>query len=289
MYKEYHGRIRSFTKCLGNQLEEKHMSTFTIMVLVCLIAFLCEWIDSALGMGYGTILSPVLILMDFPVLEVVPAILLTQAFGGLSAAYSHHRCNNVQFSMDSAGFSKDLVTVFWITSFGVVASVFAVLVAINFISKQVLTTYIGFLVLIIGFLLLIGFTFKYSVSRMVLVGIVSAFNKGLSGGGFGPLVTGGQMILGNEQKRAVGCTTFAEAPICIVGFLTYWWTKGIPNWNLVIALGIGSVVAGPLGAYTTMKLGQRERLKVTVAILLMILGSLTLLKVFGYIAVPVSM
>ena len=56
---------------------------------------------------------------------------------------------------------------------------------------------------------------------MLLVGLVSAFNKGLSGGGFGPVVAGGLVIVGQEAKAAIATTTAAEVPVCIAGFLTY--------------------------------------------------------------------
>jgi len=56
------------------------------MVLVLVAAFLCEMIDSSLGMLYGTILSPVLIIAGFDPLMVVPSILFSQAIGGIIAS-----------------------------------------------------------------------------------------------------------------------------------------------------------------------------------------------------------
>lgn len=80
---------------------------------------------------------------------------------------------------------------------------------------------------------------------MLAVGVLSAFNKGISGGGFGPVVTSGQIIAGREGKSSIGTTTFAEAPICIAGFLTFLAAKGVSDWNLVVFLGIGAL-AGAL-------------------------------------------
>ena len=39
------------------------------------LAFVCEFIDSTLGMGYGTSLTPILLLMGLEPLQVVPAVL----------------------------------------------------------------------------------------------------------------------------------------------------------------------------------------------------------------------
>ena len=260
----------------------------TTLVIVCFVAFACEWVDGAIGMGYGTILSPTLVIMGFPVLEVVPAILITQAFGGICAGGFHHLFSNASFILKGGKPSDDLKTVFWITSLGMIASAFASFVAVNVISKTALSIYIGAMVALMGILLLLGFTFKYSNSRMVLVGFVSALNKGLSGGGYGPLVTGGQMVLGNEYKSSVACTTLAEPPICIAGFIAYAVFNGVNNWRLILALGIGAILAGPLGAYTT-KVLNGKRLKKIVAVLLVVLGTLSLLKACGLIHAPISL
>ncbi len=263
-------------------------TTLSVLVALCLLAFVCEWIDSSLGMGYGTILSPALITLGFPVLTVVPAILLSQALGGLSATYFHHSYKNAHFKIQNGAFSEDLKTVLWISSLGIFASIFASFVGVKILSKTELSTYIGILVLLMGFFILIGFTFRYSPQKMVLVGLVSAFNKGISGGGFGPLVTGGQMMLGNKHNRAVGITTFSEAPICIAGFLAYMAINGIERPEVVVALTVGSIAASPLGAHTTMKLSKKY-LKEVVAFLLVLLGILTLMKTYGIINIPVSM
>jgi len=68
-------------------------------------------------------------------------------------------------------------------------SIIAVFIAIN-IPK----TYIRILVVFMGAVLLLNKTFTFSWQKMMAVGIFSAFNKALSGVGFGPVVTGCQII-----------------------------------------------------------------------------------------------
>lgn len=159
------------------------MNGLLIIGIVILIAFLAEYIDSSLGMGYGTILSPLLIGMGFAPLIVVPAVLFSQAMGGFIAAAFHHEFKNVDFGPKT----KDSRMVYIITTFGILATIVAVLVAIN-IPQEVLKTYIGILVLIMGSLLLLRQKFSFSWGKIVGIGIISAFNKGLTGGGFGPVV-----------------------------------------------------------------------------------------------------
>lgn len=58
-------------------------------IWILLAAFVCEFIDSSLGMMYGTILSLVLILAGFDPLLAVPSILLSQATWRFSASVFH--------------------------------------------------------------------------------------------------------------------------------------------------------------------------------------------------------
>jgi len=114
---------------------------------------------------------------------------------------------------------------------------------------------------------------------MLGVGLISSFNKGLSGGGFGPVVTSGQIIAGNNPKGAVAATTLAEAPICLAGFLTYVLTKGFSSWYFLLALSIGAILAAPFGALLTSKMNEKK-MRPLLGILALVLGIWTLTKVF---------
>ena len=272
------------------------MSIETI-ILIVLGAFVCELIDASMGMMYGTILSPVLIIAGFEPVLVVPSILLSQALGGFTASMFHHRFRNVNLALKTInpkiiarkiselgciesfkkGTTKDFKVSFCVISFGIVATIIAALIAIS-IPKVVLKTYIGILVLVMGIILLLGSKFKFSWKKMVAVGALSAFNKGLSGGGFGPVVTSGQIMAGRDGKNSIGATTFAEAPICIVGFLTFLIAKGIYSWNLVVFLSIGALLGAPLGALLTSKFKSEKRLKIILGILTLVLGAWTLIR-----------
>lgn len=270
-----------------------------LFLIIIVLAFACEFVDSSVGMGYGTILSPLLIGIGFEPLFVVPALLLSQAVGGLMASLFHQRLRNVSFSLQS----KDLKIFLIITGSGVLATIFAAVVALN-IPKVVLNTYIGVLVLAMGVLVLINLTFRFSLWRIIGVGIISAFNKGLSGGGFGPIVTSGQIISGHRAKRAVGVTTFAEAPICITGFLTFvigkliiqsdvpilsrpigeiaktlFLSQSILRWDLLLALLIGVMFVAPIGPLLTKKIAKK-RWRFVLGPLILVLGAWVLIKTY---------
>ena len=273
--------------------------TLGMFLLLFAMAFVCEFIDSSLGMGYGTILSPILIIMGFDPLVAVPALLLSQAFGGFTAAIFHHQFENAKFTKGS----RDLKVVLIITSLGIGATIFAACVALS-IPKIYIKAYIGVLVLVMGIIMLSNKSFKFSWKRMLGIGILSSFNKALSGGGFGPVVTAGQIVSGQEHKGAIAATTLAEAPICTVAFLTYMigrviqemgsgimsmpvedffaamFSAKIFHWQLVLALLLGSVFVAPFGAFTT-KIIKTEKLTLILGILVVLLGIWTLWKTFA--------
>ena len=74
--------------------------------LIPLFAFFCEYADSTLGMGYGTTLTPVLLLMGFSPAQIVPAVLLSELITGLLAGIFHHREGNVNFKPKTADIFK---------------------------------------------------------------------------------------------------------------------------------------------------------------------------------------
>jgi hypothetical protein len=60
------------------------------------MAFLAELVDSTLGMGYGTTLTPLMMLIfGLEPLQIVPAVLLSELITGLAAGFSHHSFGNV--------------------------------------------------------------------------------------------------------------------------------------------------------------------------------------------------
>ena len=270
--------------------------TVGLFLMLFFLAFVCEFIDSSMGMGYGTILAPTLIIFGFNPLVVVPSILLSQAFGGLTASIFHHQFRNVSFNRNSRDFKAFL----YISGFGIVATIFAALLSIN-LPKIVLKTYIGVLVLTMGFIVLRNYAFNFSWKRLIGIGIISAFNKGLSGGGFGPVVTAGQILSGQNHKNAIGVTTLAEAPICLVGFVTFIIGRTVMElngrvlnmpfsdfldhlfaphmfrWELLLALLLGSIFVTPFGAFTT-RIINKKIMNNLLGVLITILGIWTLAK-----------
>lgn len=247
------------------------------LALVFILAFIFEIIDSSLGQGYGTLGSPVFILLGFDPKIVVPSILISQATGGLIGSWRQNYHKNADFTNHS---TADMKKVYVITLAGILGVIFAAWVGFK-LPKDIMTTYIGLVVLVMGILIVSGKRLNFSWKKLGVIGAISAFNKGLSGGGYGPVVAGGQVIVGVDGKPAVGITNFAEAPICIAGFATWvLMQKVFPPFAVVIPMIAGAALAPLIGAWITYKLPENKFLKILGAVII-ILGILTLLKVLN--------
>jgi len=270
-----------------------------IIITLVICAFLCEYLDSTLGMGYGTTLTPAFLLMGFSPMQIIPAILLSELISGLLAGIFHHREGNVNLKPKNAEafkirnmlsplgyvetirktFPLHLKVALLLAVCSIVGTVAAVFIAAS-IPKFWLKLYIGCLVLLMGIIILICFNknFRFSWKKVALLGLIASFNKGMSGGGYGPVVTSGQIMSGMEVKTAVGITSLAEGLTCLVGVVAYIFISKNPvDWKLAPYIVIGAVLSVPLSA-KSVKLISTRNLKLAIALLTITLGILTILK-----------
>ncbi|MFH1068074.1 MAG: sulfite exporter TauE/SafE family protein, partial [Candidatus Glassbacteria bacterium] len=176
------------------------------------------------------------------------------------------------------GIPLHLKVVLLIASCSIVGTVGAVLIAIT-LSKFYLTLYIALLMLVIGVVILatVNRRFDFSWKKVTFLGLIASFNKGISGGGYGPVVTGGQLLAGIDEKNAVGVTSLAEGLTCFVGILTYLLTAREVDLVLAPYLVIGAIISVPFAALTVKKI-RGQRLKLLIGLATMILGILVIVK-----------
>jgi len=269
------------------------------LIFIALLAFVCEYLDSTLGGGYGTILSPVLLLFGFTPMQIVPAILLSELISGLLAGFFHHWEGNVNLKPATADIFKirnmlsplgyiekfrktvplHLKVALLLAVCSIVGTITAVLVAVN-IPKFWLKLYIGCLVLAMGIIILVCLNrqFKFSWKKITFLGIIASFNKGMSGGGYGPVVTSGQILAGIEGKSAVGITSLSEGLTCLVGVIAYILvSRNLIDWKLAPWIIAGAVFSVPLSA-KSVKIISTKKLKLAIAILTIVLGTVTIIK-----------
>jgi len=241
-------------------------------ILVFLLALLCEYVDSSLGMGYGTTLTPLLLLAGFAPLDIVPAVLLSEALTGLAAGLLHQRDGNVNFLRDARARRTALLLIALSTAGAIVAATLAVQV-----SRETLTALIAAIIIAMGVVILLTIRrpLRYRPGGIVAIGAVAAFNKSLSGGGYGPLVTAGQVVSGLPPKHAVAISSVAESFTCVVGLAAYLALGREIDWGLTLPLVAGALLSVPIATLTVRRLPEKG-LRTAVGLVTLALGALAL-------------
>lgn len=250
--------------------------TIEILILIFAVSFLLEYFDAGVGMGYGEI-AALLLLLGIAVHEAVFAVLVTGMILNLFSAGLHHTFKNVDFNWGS----KELKIAATLMGFGVLGVLIGVGVALT-LPPIILKMYIGLLIIGMGIRILVhkrkG---KFSWKRLMGFGALAAFNKGMSGGGYGPIITSGQIDSGVESKKAVGITSLAEAVVSLTAIIVYFFIDGRVYIDIPLfgALLLGGLIAVPVATHTVRLISAR-RLKTATGDVSIILGALVLVQIF---------
>ena len=259
-------------------MSERTVMNIVNMVVLSVISFFPALIDSSLGMGYGFTVTPLLLLMGYSPIEAVPAVLVSSVVGDLLGTYFHQEYKNVDFSFRSRSFKIALM----IGVLGGIGALFGALVAIG-ISSLYLKTYIGLLVTVLGVFILFSdklrINMDFSWPRMVMIGVIGAFNKGVSGSGFGPVVTTGGLLSGLDEKSTVAIQCLSEIPVCIIGFMTFVLKGCCVNWSLALCVSVGAAFSSPVAAWFVHKV-PANKLRPMIGVMAVLLGIFTLIKAY---------
>lgn len=265
--------ILAFSKDLS--IAADYSGSAMLFTGIVILAFFAEYVDSSLGMGYGTTLTPLLLILGYSPLQIVPAVLLSEFVSGITSGTLHHKLGNVDLGRKTAG--RKIMLVLALCS--LVGTVLAVFLAIS-LPKTYVKAYIGIMILSIGLFIFFGRRLLggFSWSKIAGVGTIAAFNKGISGGGYGPVVTGGQIVAGVPEKHAVGITSFAEGLVCAVGLVLYILLGQGITWSLCIPLVLGALLSVPAAVWT-VKVLPESVMRRSIGYATLFLGTLTLIRV----------
>lgn len=238
------------------------------------MAFLCELIDTSIGGGYGTILVPFALALGVNPFVIIPAVLFSEICTGFLGGAFHHWFKNVSFRIVGLDFIL-----------GFVGIAIGVLTGVS-IPSRILKTWIGLIVLGCGILMLFTLKERYIVKGAfklrndIPLTLICSFNKGISGGGYGPVSTAGLIAVQADPKKAVGSTILSEGIVCLMGFLMFTLIgKATFHLNsLTICITTAACLATFPGAFLTKKM-DTKRLKLIITGFILCLGIYTLLRV----------
>lgn len=272
------------------------MAIESIFIVIFILSLFAEYMDATIGMGYGTTLTPLLLLIGFSPLQIVPSILLSQFICGIFAARLHQRAGNVSFDFKNdtehkivkrlgklgylpRSIASKVAMVLVMSS--IVGVVVAVLIALT-LPIFYLKLYISLIVIAMGIIIVFKHKTRneFSWNKIVGLGVLASFNKGISGGGYGPLIVSGQILSGVETKNSIAITALAEGATCFIGVITYFIVGTNVDWMLAPYLVTGSLISVPLSVYTVKRMPVKQ-FTLIIGVATTFLGLFSLYKLFN--------
>ena len=254
------------------------MSGAVQLIIVAIIAFLSSLLNTVSGGGFGTIFTPSLVLLGYDLKEAVVCSLISQITSNISVTMIYHRFGVIMEVGIRRKFYKDIFLMSVCGLIGVLVSLFLL---VN-LPYSVFKIYTGLMVMLVGLLVL---TIKREIKeettsaiKLAAISIVSAFNKCVSGGGFGPLLSGGQVLSGIKVKSALIRTFIVEMVVCAGGLLIYLYIGVIIDAYLLLTASLCSAVVSPLSVRIIRSVSE-DSLRKIMGMLITILGIAMLLKV----------
>ncbi|MFW9969811.1 MAG: sulfite exporter TauE/SafE family protein [Candidatus Odinarchaeota archaeon] len=243
-------------------------------IIIFVVAFSSAFINSLIGGGYGTLATPWLILIGLEPLEFIPSLLLTHGLMSLFLILivrRNFKNGTICEFKEECFYEKTALK--YLVSFGVVGLILSMLI-INYVNSVFIKFYIGMLTIFLGIALYLlrKKRIHFSKSKMIGVSIVAAFNKGISGGGYGTVISCGQILSGIHCKKAVSTSYYAETIISIIGFGLYiLLLKTIIPWEITIFMLLGVFFAIPFAMKSFEKVSNRS-ITFIISVILLILG-----------------
>lgn len=252
-------------------------------VSLLFLAFVLELVDNGFGGGFGTILSPLLVIFGFDPKVLVPAILVSEAVSGFWGGFWHWRFHNVDWRAVGSTLVGSLV-----------AMGLATYVMSSVLSPATLRVVISVFAVVMGvFVVVRSYVFrrieKVNLARhrwlLAVMGFLIGYQKGTSGGNYGPFSVTGYMVMGLPAAVAIGSTTVAEGIACALGVGMLTQTTAFTVW-IVAAISIGAFVADPISAFINNRLKKKLQPPFhgrLIGLAMTFVGIIALLRTFGLI------
>ncbi|MFZ1985526.1 MAG: sulfite exporter TauE/SafE family protein [Desulfatitalea sp.] len=206
-------------------------SEWSIVWSVVLLAAFFEFMDASAGMGFGTALTPLLLMVGFDPKQIVPVVMIQQGAAGLVGAFLHREFENVEWKFKPMSETIKLAVIIVIS--GVIFNVLAIVGVYKIfeVDKIWIKLYVALLLLMMGVTSL--FQSKkarpYKPNKMVFWASLAGFNKGVGGGGYGPVVTIGGLMAGVPVKSMMAVTAISEGSVS---------TCSVIVWLLMLGSGV---------------------------------------------------
>lgn len=260
-----------------------------IIPVVVILAFLFETMDSCAGMGFGTGLTPLLFVLGYEPLQVVPILLISEAITGFTSGFFHQEFGNVNFKLKKPinRETKVMLNIAVLGCFAIILSVFLTYYAIQ-VDKSLIKTYVAILVIVMGIIAMVKIkteTSTYKPKLLTFFSVLAGFNKGIGAGGYGPVVMLGQIFSGIYEKTATAITSFSEGIVSIVGVGAFVLIPVIQNSPILIdfillpSVFTGGFIAALLSPYM-VRIFPNKIWKIVIPIYALAIGIYVLIELY---------
>lgn len=218
-----------------------------------LAGFLAQMVDGATSMGYGVTSSIVLQSANVSPAAISAGIHTAEMFTTGASGFSHYKFGNV---------NKKLFKALVIP--GIIGAILGALMLVWFNDTHIhyLRPAIACYTLILG-LRIFSNAFrqaqkpKRKFNRFGWLAGAGGFLDSFGGGGWGPLVTSTLITKGRTPRYVVGSVSLTEFFVTLASAFTFFTLIGVQNWQIIIALVIGGVIAAPIAARLAGRLPRK--------------------------------
>jgi len=266
----------------------------SIFLLVLVWGFFAQYVDGALGMGYGaTSASLILGTTALYPATVSASVHMAEIFASAASGLSHLRFGNV-----------DKKIVIPLTCAGIPGGV----VGAYFLAQMpgnLMKPFVGVILFILGLRIFLRYYSRkklksnpkgeFSKKFLLPLAFAGGTIDAIGGGGWGPVCTSTLVSTNRKSPRyIVGSVNFSEFFTTLAIVATFGLTLGFEAflWFIIVPLIIGGVVAAPVAAYTCRRI-PTTLLGLLIGTALMVLNSRTIavgagMTNLGLIFVPVG-
>ncbi|MEZ4386726.1 MAG: sulfite exporter TauE/SafE family protein [Candidatus Krumholzibacteriia bacterium] len=229
---------------------------------VLLLALVFEFMDASAGMGFGTALTPVLLVMGFDPLQIVPVVLIQQSVAGLVGAFLHREFQNVEWRFRPLSETVRLCLIIAASGTALVLLATFGVYAVFDVPTLWIKLYVALLLLGMGVISLVQSRRErpYRPRQLIVFGALAGFNKGVGGGGYGPVVTIGGLLAGVPVKSMLAVTALSEGIVCLAAVVAWFvLTAGgvAVDYVLLPSVMLASMVSAVIAPYLTRVFPER--------------------------------
>ena len=217
-----------------------------------LAGFCAQMVDGATSMGYGVTSSIILQSANVSPAAISGGIHTAEMFTSGASGYSHYKFGNV---------NKKLFKALVIP--GIIGAVLGacMLVAFDDTHLKYIRPAMAIYTLLLGIKIFSNafrpLNLKKKFKRYGWLAGAGGFLDSFGGGGWGPIVTSTLITKGRTPRYVVGSVSLTEFFVTLASAFTFFTLIGVQNWQVILALVIGGVLAAPIAARLAGKLPRK--------------------------------